>query len=227
MQSLLLKLEADIAARKRPQSAELWLTARHVSLGLLLLWVVFRLGALSAETPGGWLARERLAALHDEIETAKGEIQLQRAQIERLERIHENSARYGIGADLAAMIEDIALAENVDPRLAFDLVRVESEFKRRAVSPVGALGYTQLMPETARILAPGIKPHQLFDSETNLRLGFRFLHSLLARYDGNVILALTAYNRGPTTVDRLLKQGVDPTNGYADAVLGKKPSRSR
>jgi len=56
-------------------------------------------------------------------------------------------------------------------------------------------------------------------TETNLRVGFRYLRYLIDKYDGNVRLALTAYNRGPGTVDRLLRQGRNPDNGYAGKVL--------
>ncbi|CAN5796327.1 hypothetical protein BH23GEM5_BH23GEM5_28150 [soil metagenome] len=146
---------------------------------------------------------------------------MQLAYIDKLERIYRNSARYGIAADLAAAIEDIALAEGIDPRLAFELVRVESRFNDRARSPVGAIGFTQLMPATARLLQPGIRDHEMYERETNLRLGFRFLRFLINKYDGDVRLALLAYNRGPTTVDALLARSVDPSNGYVQLVLGE------
>jgi soluble lytic murein transglycosylase-like protein len=89
-----------------------------------------------------------------------------------------------------------------------------------AVSPVGALGLTQLMPATARSLQPGLSRDDIFDRDTNLHLGFRYLHGLLRAYPGRVDLALHAYNRGPGTVDRIRAAGGDPANGYATAVLG-------
>ena len=58
----------------------------------------------------------------------------------------------------------------------------------------------------------------LRDQETNLRIGFKYLKQLVDKYDGNENLALTAYNRGPGTVDRVLKRGGNPDNGYADFV---------
>ncbi|CAN5656285.1 hypothetical protein BH23GEM6_BH23GEM6_12290 [soil metagenome] len=149
-------------------------------------------------------------------------MELQRAQIERLQRANALSARYGIGADLALIIEETALAENIDPDLAFELVRLESNFNPRAVSPVGALGLAQLMPSTARMFTPQITREQLFEPETNPRLGFRFYRPLLAYYDGDVRLALLAYNRGPATVDRLLQAGVDPSNGYARIIMNRR-----
>jgi soluble lytic murein transglycosylase-like protein len=193
---------------------------------MIVFMLAFELGARSADVPVAWRwmpeTGGRLAALTARLEAQQGEIDFQRAHIERLEKAYHFSSRYGIPADLAIEIEEIALAEGIDPQLAFDLVRVESEFKPSAVSPVGALGLTQLMPETAQLLSPGITREQIFDTETNLRLGFRFFNSLLRHYEGNVRLALLAYNRGPATVDRLLTAGIDPGNGYASAVLGER-----
>lgn len=126
---------------------------------------------------------------------------------------------YGVSLQLASDIERAAVAEGIDPELAFRLVRVESEFKERAVSPVGALGLTQLMPATAESLQPGITRDEIFDRQTNLRLGFRYLRWLLEVYDGDVTEALHAYNRGPGTVARLRGRGQDPANGYAERVL--------
>jgi hypothetical protein len=224
MHSLILKLEADVAARKRPR-AELWPVLRAVGLAALLCFTAFEVGARSVDTSAGWTARahmqDRLGSLRGDVNALQGQIDFQRLQIERLERAYKYSAKYGIGADLAASIYDIALAENVDPNLAFELVRVESGFHARAVSPVGALGYTQLMPATARLLQPGITRDRIFDRDTNLRLGFRFFRTLVNHYHGDVRLALLAYNRGPGTVDRLIKAGADPGNGYAQLVMGK------
>jgi soluble lytic murein transglycosylase-like protein len=223
MQSLLLRLEADIAARKRPPTIELRRTIRPLLLAALLMAVGYRFGADAAESrgwSGGPHADGRLRTLQEQLDAREGEIALQKAYIERLERVHRNSARYGIDAELAAQIEDIALAENISPKVAFELVRVESGFNRHAVSPVGAVGLTQLMPSTARLLAPNVTRAQLFERETNLRIGFRFFRQLLNHYNGDVRLALHAYNRGPGIVDRLLSEGRDPSNGYAKLVLG-------
>lgn len=225
MQSLLLRLEADVQARKQARP-ERRIPLRFVVMGGIALFVfAFQLGSRAGEASTDWngvlAPAPRPAGLALRLDEQQGKLEFQNLQIERLERVHALSSRYGIGADLAAAIQDIALAENVDPRLAFELVRVESGFSRRAVSPVGALGYTQLMPATARLLQPGITREQIFDRDTNLRLGFRFYRSLLNYYKGNERLALLAYNRGPGTVDRLLKQGKDPANGYARMVLGR------
>jgi soluble lytic murein transglycosylase-like protein len=75
------------------------------------------------------------------------------------------------------------------------------------------------MPPTAFELDPSLRYADLFDRDTNLRLGFRYLRQMLDKYDGDLRLALLAYNRGPGTVDGILRAGGDPANGYARAVL--------
>lgn len=224
MESLILKLQMDVAERKRPRN-EMWPMARIAVVLVLGLLSAYQLGMRSADASTTWtissFAKDRVLSLNAENEALQGQLAIQQAQIERLERAHRLSAEYGISAALAATIEEVALAEGVDTKLAFDLVRVESEFNPRAVSPVGAIGLAQVMPATAEILSPGISRAELFEPETNLRLGFRFFRSLLAYYKGDVRLALLAYNRGPTTVDRLLAAGVDPSNGYSTLVLGR------
>lgn len=228
MQSLILKLQEDVAARKRPRT-EFRPLARSAVLVAVLGGLAYSLGARSPDDPTSWArttARDRLLALNAEVEGLQGTLELQRAQLERLERAYALSARYGIGADLAMTIEDVALAESVDPALAFELVRLESNFNPRAVSPAGALGLTQLMPATAQWLSPEITRAEIFEPETNLRLGFRFYRSLLDYYKGDVRLALLAYNRGPITVDRLLREGVDPGNGYARVIMSRRAANT-
>lgn len=215
MQSIILKLQADVQARKTPR-IELSGTAKAALMGVVLCLCAFFLGVRSADgRVGEWTARYGVSA-------PAGVIELQQVEIDRLKRIHDKSSRFAIPADLAERIEDIALAEGIDPEVAFGLVRAESEFNRRAVSPVGAVGLTQLMPSTARYFKDGLQRQDLFDRDTNLRIGFRYLRTLLDKYDGNLELALLAYNRGPDRVDTLIANGDDPNNGYVEMVLGKK-----
>lgn len=138
---------------------------------------------------------------------------------EHVSKVVAFAEQYDITPALAATIYRTAREVGIEPRIAFNLVWVESRFNPRAVSPVGAVGLAQVMPATARILQPGITRDELFDPETNLRLGFTYLKDMLRKYDGDIRLALLAYNRGPGTVDRVLAMGQDPNNGYADWVL--------
>lgn len=132
---------------------------------------------------------------------------------------------YRIPTDLARKIYEAAVAHDIAPHTAFGLVRAESSFRTTATSPVGATGLTQLMPATARWLAPGTTRAELKDPRTNLQIGFKYLRQLIDKYDGNEELALTAFNRGPGTVDRLIKRGRNPDNGYAEKVLTGKSTR--
>ena len=158
--------------------------------------------------------------LRDELDAARGELQLAQAQLDRANQILSYSSRYRISADIAASIYDIALAEGLEPDLAFRLVRVESQFNEKATSPVGAVGLTQLMPATAGYFQKGITKKQLYDRETNLRIGFRYLRTLINEHDGNLKLALLVYNRGPAAVERARAAGLDPANGYDRMVAG-------
>jgi soluble lytic murein transglycosylase-like protein len=128
---------------------------------------------------------------------------------------------YQVPRSLAQLIYTTAVENEIEPEIAFGLVRTESEFKDYATSHVGAIGLTQLMLPTARWFKRDATENDLRDSETNLEIGFRYLGELIDRYDGNVNLALTAYNRGTGTVDRVLERGGNPDNGYARKVLGR------
>lgn len=160
---------------------------------------------------------ESLAA---QLDSTRGELELMRAQLERATKVMGYSSRYKIGADLAGQIVDVASAEGIDPELAFRLVKLESEFNVRATSPVGAIGLTQVMPATARYYVKNITREKLYDPNTNLRVGFRYLRGLVNEYDGDVKMALLVYNRGPVAVAKSRSQGDNPSNGY-DKLLTK------
>ena len=154
------------------------------------------------------------------LDSARGELELVRAQLERAQKVINFSSRYNIGASLAGNIVDVASAEGIDPELAFRLVKLESDFNVRATSPVGAVGLTQVMPSTAKYYVKDVTREKLYDPQTNLRVGFRYLRGLVDEYDGNVKLALLVYNRGPVAVAKSRAQGDNPSNGY-DRILTK------
>jgi len=84
---------------------------------------------------------------------------------------------------------------------------------------VGAIGLTQLMHPTARYFQKGVTRDDLYDRDTNLRIGFRYLRTLIREYKGNVQLALLVYNRGPVAVENARERGIDPSNGYERIVM--------
>lgn len=154
-----------------------------------------------------------------ELDKTRGELDLANAQLARWNKIFTYSSQYRISADLAADIYDISQAEGIAPDLAFRLVRVESEFNERATSPVGAVGLTQLMLPTAKYFEKGVTRAGLYDRKTNLRVGFRYLRTLIKQHDGNVKMALLVYNRGPVAVSAARANGVNPSNGYDRVVM--------
>lgn len=118
----------------------------------------------------------------------------------------------------AVVIQEIARRYGVSPRLVEAVVRVESGFDRAAVSPKGAGGLMQLMPDTAAAL--GVTDR--FDARQNITGGVRHLRYLLDRYRGSITLALAAYNAGEGVVDTY--RGVPPypeTQQYVRRVLGE------
>jgi soluble lytic murein transglycosylase-like protein len=85
---------------------------------------------------------------------------------------------------------------HLDPDLVNSVIRAESGFNPRAVSPKGAQGLMQLMPQTASNLGVA----NAFDTEENVEAGTRYLRSLLELYNFDLIKALAAYNAGPQRV---------------------------
>jgi len=121
--------------------------------------------------------------------------------------------------DILAMIERTASRFGVDSGLVREVVRAESNFNPSAVSRAGAKGLMQLMDATARSL----QVRDAFDPQQNLSGGVRYLRDLLQRYDGNVKVALAAYNAGPGRVDRL---GI-ATDSDFDRKAGELPAETR
>lgn len=101
-------------------------------------------------------------------------------------------------AALAHLIEQVSGEYGVDPDLVKAVIEVESSYRGDAISPAGAAGLMQLMPDSARRLNVSDR----FDIEQNLRGGVRYLAELLTTYRGNLPLALAAYNAGEGAVNR-------------------------
>jgi soluble lytic murein transglycosylase-like protein len=175
--------------------------------------------AEEAAPPSLGMVADEVRALTRRLESTRGDLAIARAQVDRANAVIRYSSEYQVPADLTSAIYDIALSEGIDPEVAFRLVRIESNFKLKALSTKDAIGYTQIQPATARFYEPGLSVDQLYERDVNLRIGFRFLKDLMRRYGGDIELALVAYNRGPGRVEEILLQGGDPSNGYAEAVL--------
>jgi Transglycosylase SLT domain len=114
------------------------------------------------------------------------------------------------------LIDEMAERYQVPATLVAAVIRAESNFDPRAISPKGARGLMQLMPATAARL--GVR--DVFDPRENVQGGVRYLRDLITQYAGDVRLAVAAYNAGPEPVTRL--RAVPPypeTQSYVARVM--------
>lgn len=118
--------------------------------------------------------------------------------------------------DYHSIVHEKAAVYNIDPSLIKAVIKTESNWNSRAVSRKGAMGLMQLMPATAsemNVLNP-------FSPEENIEGGTRYLKYLLERFNGNLTLALAAYNAGPRTVEKFrFIPPITETKQYVSKVL--------
>ena len=141
-------------------------------------------------------------------------------QIEYFERdlsaAHPGEKAQAGASNLPDLINGISSNYHLDPDLVNSVIHAESGFNARAVSPKGAQGLMQLMPQTASQLGVG----NAFDPGANVDGGTRYLRELMVRYNFDLIKALAAYNAGPQQVEHY--RGVPPyseTQAYVARIV--------
>ena len=143
------------------------------------------------------------------------------------------SRRADISDAEARRVSEVILEESakrhLDPMMVLAVIQVESGFQYTLVSPMGARGIMQIMPDTGKFLTESLgneygfhpmsfRPESLDDPLLNIRLGVYYLHDLHKQFK-NLNLALLAYNAGPGTIQSLLKNKVTLSDEYATLVL--------
>ena len=164
---------------------------------------------------------------YDQIRQKEAELnaRVQAGQMTEAQRLEELRRLNQPGASSAAPTASQSLVNAV--------IQVESGGDPNAVSPKGARGLMQLMPDTARNPGFGITPARDNSSAENLRVGTEYLNAMLQKYNGNLEYALAAYNWGPGNTDKWIAQGADPaklpaeTRNYIPkvmAAMGQAPA---
>jgi soluble lytic murein transglycosylase-like protein len=118
----------------------------------------------------------------------------------------------------SSMVDSACRAHGVDGALVHALIRAESSYNPNAVSPAGASGLMQLMPETAKRY--GVR--NIFDPAQNINGGVKLLKELLVQFDDDMELVIAAYNAGPNAVIRAGNRipAYPQTTAYVPKVIG-------
>jgi len=129
---------------------------------------------------------------------------------------------------LSEVILEESHKRDLEPMLVVAVIEVESRFQDSAISPVGARGLMQIMPDTGKYLTDTVgefgvhsvafRPESLDDPVLNIRMGVYYLHNLKKQFR-NLNLALIAYNAGPADLQNRLETNQEISQDFATVVL--------
>ncbi len=172
------------------------------------------------------LEEQRVFETPDVVYEADIEIYIKELELDRIGKVLTGyrGLRKVDKIKLAEVILEESKKHNVDPMLILALIETESTFRRWARSRKGARGLMQIRPFVGRALAkelnlPWKGNATLYDPYTNIQLGTYYFSKLLNNFDKNIDVALTAYNYGPTYVNRLIRKGKRVPQRYANRVI--------
>lgn len=126
--------------------------------------------------------------------------------------------------DMAYLIAAESFERGIDPYLVLAVIKTESSFRRHAVSNKGAVGFMQILPNTAFYVSDmhdniNLESRsELFDPQKNIKIGISYLAYLLNKYD-NQKYALIAYNMGPGNLNKQIRSGGGVSEKYYRAVM--------
>lgn len=178
-----------------------------VALGFAVLWVLLAAGVVQADI---YTFRDSHGVIHfTNVPAHPGYRPI-------IGGVHKDSPSLMSPGHFGEIIRSVSERYGVDPRLVQAVIKVESDFDRKALSHKGAQGLMQLMPETAR----RYQVKDVYDPKQNIKGGVQHLSSLLGRFQGDIRLTLAAYNAGTKSVDQY--GGIPPfaeTKEYVRRVL--------
>ncbi len=184
-------------------------TFRAAFLGLLFLAA---LPAAGAAQPKIVTSPSANATIIKGMDLTPPRFSVERKEAKPQKAIRRRYPKLVTAKDTLDLINKYSKLHDVDPKLVYALVEQESRFNRFAVSPKGAQGLMQIMPDTQREL--GLTDP--FDATKNMDAGVRYLKAMLDRFETET-LALAAYNAGPGAVEKY--NGIPPYQETKDYVL--------
>ena len=115
------------------------------------------------------------------------------------------------------LVNFYATEYNVDPNLVYAIIKAESNFDEKAISNKNACGLMQLMFDTAVQVAKeigiDINEETIYEPDININIGVKYISTLINKYNGNIPLALTAYNAGIGNVDNWISNDIIKADG--------------